>query len=65
MTPAFEKLLQELKRLPGLGFRSAERIAMHLLVEQPEALEGLMESMGEARIAVRRCDTCGNIAESP
>lgn len=65
MTPAFEKLLQELKRLPGLGFRSAERIAMHLLVEQPEALEGLMESIGEARIAVRRCDTCGNIAESP
>lgn len=65
MTPAFEKLLQELKRLPGLGFRSAERIAMHLLVEQPEALEGLMESMGEARTAVRRCDTCGNISESP
>jgi len=65
VTPAFEKLLQELKRLPGLGYRSAERIAMHLLVEQPEALEGLMESMGEARMAVRRCDTCGNIAESP
>ncbi len=64
MTPAFEKLLQELKHLPGLGFRSAERIAMHLLVEQPEALEGLMESMGEARAAVRRCETCGNIAES-
>lgn len=37
---------------------------MHLLVEQPEALEGLMESMGEARAAVRRCETCGNIAES-
>lgn len=64
MTPAFEKLLQDLKRLPGLGFRSAERIAMHLLVEQPEALEGLMESMGEARAAVRRCEACGNIAES-
>jgi recombination protein RecR len=65
VTPAFEKLLQELKRLPGLGFRSAERIAMHLLVEQPEALEDLMTAMGEARIAVRRCDTCGNISESP
>ncbi len=64
MTPAFETLLQELKRLPGLGFRSAERIAMHLLVEQPEALEDLMESMGKARDAVRRCETCGNIAES-
>ena len=65
MTPAFEKLLQELKRLPGLGFRSAERIAMHLLVEQPETLENLIESMGMAQTAVRRCDICGNIAESP
>lgn len=64
MTPAFENLLQELKHLPGLGFRSAERIAMHLLVEQPEALEALMESMVAARAAVRRCESCGNLAES-
>ena len=64
MTPAFENLLQELKHLPGLGFRSAERIAMHLLVEQPEALEALMDSMVAARAAVRRCESCGNLAES-
>ena len=64
MTQAFENLLQELKHLPGLGFRSAERIAMHLLVEQPEALEALMESMVAARAAVRRCEICGNLAES-
>ena len=64
MTPAFENLLKELKHLPGLGFRSAERIAMHLLVEQPETLEALMESMVAARAAVRRCESCGNLAES-
>jgi recombination protein RecR len=64
VTPAFENLLQELKHLPGLGFRSAERIAMHLLVEQPETLEALMESMVAARAAVRRCESCGNLAES-
>ena len=65
MTTAFEKLLQTLKRLPGLGFRSAERIALHLLVEKPQALEQLIESMQEARQTVCRCETCGNIAESP
>lgn len=65
MTPAFETLLQELKRLPGLGFRSAERIAMHLLVEKPEAFADLLVAMGEARDAVCRCETCGNLAESP
>jgi len=64
VTAAFDKLLQALKQLPGLGFRSAERIAMHLLVERPEALDRLIESMGEAREVVRRCETCGNIAES-
>jgi len=63
MTPAFENLLQQLKRLPGLGYRSAERIAMHLLVEQPEALSDLIEALGKARDSVGRCEICGNIAE--
>ena len=63
VTYAFEKLLRELKRLPGLGFRSAERIALHLLVEQPQVLERLIESMQQARKTVCRCETCGNLAE--
>lgn len=64
MTSAFEQLLQEFKRLPGLGFRSAERIALHLLVEKPQALDQLVKSMQEARQTVCRCKTCGNIAEA-
>lgn len=64
MTSAFEQLLQELKRLPGLGFRSAERIALHLLVEQPQTLDRLIKSMQEAQQTVCRCKTCGNIAEA-
>lgn len=64
MTPAFDKLLKELKSLPGLGFRSAERIAMHLLVEKPEKLTDLVESMTSAHESVCRCEQCGNIAES-
>jgi len=63
VTPAYEKLLQQLKRLPGLGYRSAERIAMHLLVEQRDELADLIESLGEAKSVVGRCATCGNIAE--
>ena len=64
MFNAFETLLQELKRLPGLGFRSAERIALHLLVEQPQAMSSLIESMQKAQQTVRRCKTCGNLAEA-
>ncbi|QYM80508.1 recombination mediator RecR [Horticoccus luteus] len=63
MTPAFERLQKQLKQLPGLGYRSAERIALHLLVEKPAALEALVASLHEAAGSVRRCARCGNLAE--
>jgi recombination protein RecR len=63
VTPAFEKLQQALKRLPGVGYRSAERMALHLLVEKPERLSALVDALGEAARAVRRCVRCGNLAE--
>ena len=63
MSSAFEKLQQHLKQLPGLGFRSSERIALHLLVEKPERLPALVNALEEAARTVRRCSRCGNIAE--
>ena len=63
MTPSFEKLQKHLKQLPGLGFRSSERIALHLLVEKPARLPELVAALEEAAQAVRRCNRCGNLAE--
>jgi recombination protein RecR len=63
VTPAFEQLQQALKRLPGVGYRSAERMALHLLVEKPERLPALVEALEVAARAVRRCARCGNLAE--
>ena len=63
MTPAFEKLQKHLKQLPGLGFRSSERIALHLLVEKPERLKTLVAALEEAAGSVRRCGRCGNLSE--
>jgi len=63
MPSAFEKLQQHLKRLPGLGYRSSERIALHLLVEKPERLPELVAALQEAARTVRRCTRCGNLAE--
>lgn len=63
MTPAFEKLQKHLKQLPGVGYRSAERIALHLLVERPERLPALVEALQAAAAAVHRCARCGNLAE--
>lgn len=64
MTPAFEQLLHTLKQLPGLGFRSAERVALHLLVEKPKAGVELMASLEAAARSVRQCAACGNLSES-
>ncbi|MGC6423884.1 MAG: recombination mediator RecR [Lentimonas sp.] len=63
MTPAYESLLNKLKKLPGLGYRSAERIAMYLLVENREELDDLTTSLRNAADAVSRCECCGNMAE--
>lgn len=63
MASAFETLQQHLKRLPGLGYRSSERIALHLLVEKPERLPELVAALQEAASTVRRCTRCGHLAE--
>ena len=64
MTPAYESLLHNLKRLPGLGHRSSERLAIHLLVEQPNSMSSLIDSLSKAKLSVRSCKQCGNISEN-
>lgn len=63
MTPAYDELMACLRQLPGLGARSAERIALHLLVERPERLNALVESLTHAAQQLHRCATCGNLCE--
>jgi recombination protein RecR len=63
MTPALEQLQKALKQLPGIGYRSAERIALHLLVEKPGRLPELVSVLEAAAKKVRRCAVCGNLSE--
>ncbi|MDX2111258.1 MAG: recombination mediator RecR [Verrucomicrobiota bacterium] len=63
MTPAFEHLQKLLKQLPGIGYRSAERIALHLLVERRDKLVPLMDALQKAAQGIQRCAQCGNISE--
>jgi len=63
MTPSFEALQKELKRLPGVGYRSAERMAIHLLLERPGAANSLSQALLAAAARVRRCSECGNVCE--
>lgn len=60
---AFERLQKALRNLPGVGYRSSERIALHLLLEKPDHLRELVSALGEASGAIRRCARCGNLSE--
>ena len=56
-------LIGALSRLPGIGPRSAERIALHLAQAQPGAVKQLAEAILQARERVRFCETCGALTE--
>jgi len=59
--PQFEELIKELARLPGLGPRSGERIALFLL-ENGEA-EKLAQAILKVKESIRHCPSCGNITD--
>ena len=62
--PAVAKLITELGRLPGIGGKTAQRLAFHLLsVPEPQALN-LARAITEAREKVRMCSQCCNLTES-
>ena len=63
MTPAFEAAVKALKRLPGLGHRSAERLVLHLLVEHPESLDDLFELLSNSAKQIKKCPYTGNVCE--
>jgi len=62
VTPtAIDRLIQLLAKLPGLGPRSARRVALHLIKRKESLLGPLAEAMAEAATAVHPCSECGNL----
>ena len=58
-----QDLIAELGRLPGVGPKSAQRIAFHLLVAEDADVRRLVAALTEVKARVRFCQTCGNVAE--
>ena len=56
-----DKLINEISKLPGLGRRSAQRIALHLLKNKTKSLNPLIHSLSQANLKIVDCDNCGNI----
>ncbi|AGZ46614.1 recombination mediator RecR [Actinoplanes friuliensis] len=61
---AIQDLIDELGRLPGVGPKSAQRIAFHVLSADPADVTRLANSLRRVKELVRFCTTCFNVAES-
>ena len=59
------RLVAELARLPGIGQRTAQRLAFHILRAPDEEAEGLATAIRELREKVGLCERCFNLAEGP
>ena len=63
-TQSIQNLMTELSRLPGIGMRSAERIAFHLLKQKPEEAMRLAEAIRDVKTRIKHCSICYNLTES-
>ena len=57
------RLIDELKKLPGVGSKSAQRYAFHILRGSDEDAEQLAEAIREIKAALRLCSICNNITD--
>jgi recombination protein RecR len=62
-SPAVDNLVAQLTRLPGVGSRTAQRLAFHLLRASPEEALELASAIAEVKERVRFCRECGNLTE--
>ena len=62
-SPSVENLVAQLTRLPGIGSRTAQRLAFHLLSTQKEEALALAGAIADVKERVRFCRECGNLTE--
>src|SRR3954464_7459749 len=62
-TQSIQNLMNELSRLPGIGARSAERIAFHLLKQNPADAMKLADAIRDVKTRIKHCSICYNLTE--
>ena len=57
------KLIEQLSRLPGVGAKSAQRLAFHIINMPKEEVEGLASAMTDAKAHIKYCKECFTLTE--
>lgn len=65
MPESLDRLVTELARLPGIGRRTAQRLAVHIVRAEPQQSIQLARALDMARERIMRCDTCFGFSETP
>lgn len=60
---ALSKLIEQFEKIPGIGHKSAQRMAFHVLRMKPEEAQSLTDSILQAREKIHRCEKCCNLTE--
>ena len=60
-----QDLIDELGRLPGIGPKSAQRLAFHLLATEEADISRLQDALQKVKVGVVFCEVCGNVSENP
>lgn len=63
MSQLLQNVVGELSKLPGIGRRTALRLAMHLLRMEPESVAEMTESIDRFRNEIRHCTQCNNLSD--
>jgi len=63
LSPAVDNLVAQLTRLPGIGTRTAQRLAFHILATAPDEANALGHAIADVKARVRPCRECGNLTE--
>ncbi|MDP9400921.1 MAG: recombination mediator RecR [Actinomycetota bacterium] len=63
--PPVQRLITELGKLPGVGARTAQRLAFHLLSASPDDALGLADAIREVKERIGQCEVCFNLADGP
>jgi len=63
--PPVQRLITELGKLPGIGQRTAQRLAFHVLRSSPEDAHALADAIREVKERIRLCEVCFNLADEP
>ena len=62
--PPVAKLIEEFEKLPGIGHKTAQRLAFHVLNLPQEKSEGLANAIKDAKLKTRYCSVCHNLTEA-